>query len=187
MANSVGADERARHSRAHTGVALRSRRPSPSTARAGPGRRGGEDPSAPADYRSQGASAISLPPSAGPASPALVVLAGSAPEEFRRKSGQKLEATDRGKGEAERLEGGGPGPGPRLPEPAARPRGGGGAQGTGHRGPSPEQSRPAPRPCADPRPHRRLERRPTLLPRTRDLPDARLGDAPSLAAGPRTL
>lgn len=66
--------------------------------RAGPGWRGGEDPSALADYRSQGASAISLPPSAGPASPALVVLAGSAPEEFQRKSGQKLEATDRGKG-----------------------------------------------------------------------------------------
>lgn len=74
-----------------------------------------------ADYRSQGASAISLPPSAGPASLALVVLAGSAPEEFQRKSGQKLEATDRGKGRRKGQEKEGPSPGCTSPNPPRAP------------------------------------------------------------------
>lgn len=43
MANSVGAGESARHSRSHTGVALRSRRPPPSIAR-GPGAAGRRGP-----------------------------------------------------------------------------------------------------------------------------------------------
>lgn len=153
---------------------------------AGPGRRrGGEDPREPPDYRSQGASAIALPPIAGPASSTLVVLAGSALEEFQRKSGQKLEATGRGKGrrKARRRRAGA-----RAAPPRTRraPPGGGGAQGTGQRGPSPEQSRPAPRPCADPRPRPRLERRPTLPPRICDLPDARRRPEPCLGS-PRSL
>lgn len=89
---------------------------------AGPGRRrGGEDPREPPDYRSQGASAIALPPIAGPASSTLVVLAGSALEEFQRKSGQKLEATGRGKGRRKGQEKEGRSPGRASPNPPRAP------------------------------------------------------------------
>lgn len=147
--------------------------------------RGGRDPSAPADYRSQGASAISLPPSAGPASPALVVLAGSAPEEFQRKSGQKLEATDRGKGRQKGQKEEGWSPGRASPNPPRAP--GVGEERRGRDRGVPPRSRaalsfvPALIPaliggwCADP-PSRRG-------PATSPTP----GDAPVLAAGPRTL
>lgn len=145
--------------------------------RAGPGRRGGEDPSAPVDYRSQGASAILLPPSAGPASRPLLFWLEALRRSFRESLGRssRRPIVGRGGGKARRR---------RARARAAPPRtrrappGGGGAQGTGQRGPSPEQSRPAPRPCADPRPRRRLERRPTLPPRTHDLPDARRRPTP---------
>lgn len=94
------------------------------------------------NYRSQGASRTpapslsrSLPPCVS-SSPALVVLAGSAPAEFQRKSRQKPEPAERGKGRREgrkrepggrEREGSGPGAGPLGTY--RTPRGGGGGAG----------------------------------------------------------
>lgn len=136
-----------------------------------------------ADYRSQGASAISLPPSAGPASLALVVLAGSAPEEFQRKSGQKLEATDRGKGRRKGQEKEGPSLGCTSPNPPRAPgwgrSAGDGTEGVPPRSRAAQRLVPAPIPAlvrgwsSDPPSRRRPATSPTP------------GDAPRLSAGPR--
>lgn len=150
---------------------------------AGPGRRrGGEDPREPPDYRSQGASAIALPPIAGPASSTLVVLAGSALEEFQRKSGQKLEATGRGKGRRKGQEKEGRSPGRASPNP---PRAPGRGRSAGDRTEGvPPRSRAALRLVPAPIPA--LVRGWSADPPSRhgSATSQTLGDARSLAAGP---
>lgn len=142
--------------------------------RAGPGRRGGEDPSAPltTDPRVPLPSR-SLPAPAPPPRPLLFWLEALR-RSFREKSGQKLEATDRGKGrrKGRRRRAG---PGRASPNPPRAPGWGRSAGGRDRAGVPPwsRESCPAPRPCADPRPRRRLECRPTHPPAAAAAADSR--------------